>query len=141
MKNTASITDWSPDDTAVLIEGEFDGMLVKIWKVNPTEHTAVVSLRVFSEDKPFEVDLAHLQKPKSGTRVPLRATGYALLTLASGPILWFIVLGAVEWIQGRSVIAVFSWGADLFDHFASCVLSVSFFLAIYVFARTAVEKD
>ena len=109
METPSLLSSWCPGDIAVIADGEFAGMQARVWQVDPSEGMAVVSLRVFSEGSRFEIRLSRLRRPGSQARRLLKALGFALVTLASGPLLWFVIAAAAELIQGRSAGTVFSW--------------------------------
>lgn len=110
MESPPQSLSWSAGDEAILTDGDYAGMYVRIWEVNLTENTAIVSLRVFGENQPFKIDLSCLRKPTPATalfkifglaftRQFIKAIGLGLLTTVSGPLLLLVFLLMLDMFQ------------------------------------------
>ena len=117
MDTPSAVVSWSPGDFAVIADGEYGGMHAKVWTVNLAEGKAVISLRVFSENTPFEIELSQLLKPiplshrilKATKYALLRAIGYGLATLLAGPLSFWFFCTLADSMADWPRIAFLSW--------------------------------
>lgn len=130
---------WSPGDTALIVDGEYSGTLARIWKVDTSTNKAIVSLRVFRENAPFEIELNQLRVPPSPMRNLPKAILLVLLVAVSGPAILVALLLIVDYFLRPSELPLSSSIVlTLAIYWALCI---SLFFAVYVGIRVLTDQD
>ena len=141
METPSQTICWCPGDIAVITDGEFVGMYARVWSVNATTDRAMISLRVFRENVPFEIDVAALRQPSPSRqwKRALKAALFSLTTLVSGPLVLFFYLYVMDYVQGGTPVSLIC--VDTFAAVFSCPLFVSAFFAASVGLSVLTEPE
>jgi hypothetical protein len=139
MESSPLISHWSPGDTAIITDGEYSGTYARIWEVNAAKNMAVVSLPVFRDHIPFEIELSSLRKPPSPVRHLFKAICLGAVTAVASPLMFLLLLFAVDLFVDHGPPA--SLSRDVVAHTISLPLIVGVFVAIYVGIRVLTDPE
>jgi hypothetical protein len=132
-------SDWSPGDTALITDSEYSGTYARIWEVNAARNMAVVSLPVFRDHIPFEIELSSLRKPPSPLRHLFKAICLGAVTAVASPLMFLLLLFAVDLFLPHHPPAFLS--RDVVAHTISLPLIVGVSFGIYVGIRVLTDPE
>lgn len=133
----SQVVDWSSGDIAFIAEGEFSGTHARVWEIDIAQNKAVVSLHVFREKEKFEIDLRFLRKPPPPMWRILKAIVFAVVCVASGPVIFVALLIVADACFGLGQPPFLS--SDVIAHTISWPLYVAVALAVYVAFRVLTD--
>lgn len=140
MQVSSDTVCWSAGDIAYLAEGEYAGTYARIWEVRSADNKAVVSLCVFRENVPFEVELSSLRKaPLSPKQAWIKALLFSFATALAGPAILLVYLRIVDFFDGSRSMQPLS--GNLFTFVVSLPLNFSVPAALYVGIRVLTDRD
>lgn len=139
MQASSHTVCWSAGDIAYIADGEFSGTLARIWEIKLTENKAVISLCVFRENTPFEIELSSLQKPSSPRRAWTKAVFFLSITTLAGPFLLIVYLLIIDFGIGQRSTPLFS--VEVIALVLSWPIYVSGLAAVYVGIRVLTDQD